>query len=1127
VENRSSHSRQSRGHKQITRAVSIVAILILSTLLPLLVIQPLPTIKAVDGSEYAQIAPNGLSKPPGWGIIANTEDNKNAPCHANEVSCGDIQLDVNRTGIAVRIEIPREFLDTVEVKSDGIIEENHVNENDTYFVESNIRSDRYYYNLIDESKHWIYGWRGKPSDGPCYKPDFPFFDPNAPWCLEIWNYLNGSFLTFTPPKFVRFIGLHAPTIAGKYNFTLFVADHTNGFGYPDFVHAWNTTFFVPVTLARDPATIKGSICYESLNQTGCIPIIGAKGVAFAINSSSMEKVARAYVNQTDGSFTLTGLAPNNNKPWGYYFTASAGVLRSGSQNISFSESDPLYPTCPYSKTSCTPIDPTHLDVNQYLPLAVSIHLRPSPVVTGTIRYVDAMNGVQMCPLGNPQYLEHSVTDHPWLESVGVTLLNITVEAYDNLQPSHIYRYQAVSNNAGCGDVFRIITAAGESYVGLDPYGTEFAGLPPPDLGYQIIVRVWITGYVQNTFLTFNSQNVINVGEIVMKSGALITGMIMFTESTDLSHPVFQSPHYSELNATGTATDKLLGGNVILEARYKSSTGEFRLGGVTVINGTGIHGNTTYASRQNITYAIIGFSEFYNRTSSGHWLCTWSTFPGRLVTDYCRDQGFGDPAVSQLDTRMSVFVRGYDQLSSSALTVYQGKLKEMNLLVVRGGILQIQLFSYDNRPGSRALQALQQWVFLNKSIAVRVRVYVFTSHMGVVGYVECALVAGGPCDVDKYSLKANFAGQNPSLREIWFYGQTPTRLAADTSNEPYYVVKAFTLGYVQAWQVTTPINRLDVRGAWLPLLIGNQIDITSPIRRGGNLGKILENDFPVGEVYVNDTDVNLAGAVSGNFSAETPTLQLPVYGFGGMVNNGELEGQGHFFYVSPHITPDSSLCQSNRCFDYGLDVGVYSAQIPEFGFNEHLMQFVSSPIVDLPDLYLEQGVIFSVIIMAKVISGIGPYDFVNGLDASLSEDIPLSWARVEAIDNSQQIDRLVPTLDGRYIGEGALFLPAGNYTIIFSSPFYQSWTYPEPFVVQWSQGPLRLLPDPLCPEGRTCPSSSATLSAASQLFLGTFSTLSQTETSTITVSFGATAADGKDGDLDRATPHIPRHLGAPR
>jgi hypothetical protein len=1103
VENRSSHSRQSRGHKQITEAIGIVSILILSTLLPLLVTQPLPTVKAADSSQYAQIAPNALSKSPGWGIIANTEDRKDAPCHANEVSCGDIQINVNRTGIAVRIEIPREFLESVEAKSDGIIQDSHVNENDTYFVESDIRSDRYYYNLIDESKHWTYGWRGQPSDGPCYKPNFPMFDPNAPWCLEIWNYLNGSFLTFTPPKFVRLVGLHAPTIAGKYNFTLFVADHTNSLGYPDFVNAWNTTLFVPVTLAPNPGAIAGGICYDPGNGTSCdsLPITGAKGIAYAINSSTMMKVARAYVNQTTGNFTLTGLAPTpTSRAWGYYVTASAGVFRSGSQNTSFSESEPTCPYEPYSGPPCG-TDPIYLAPNQP-PLSVGlIHLRASPVVTGTIRYVDAMNGVQTCPLGNPQYLEHSVTDHPWLASVGVTLLNITVEAYDNLQPSHVYRYQAVSNNAGCGDVFRIITAAGESYVGLDPYGTEFAGLPRAGLGYQIIVRVWITGYVQNTFLTFYSQNVINTGEIVMKSGALVTGMIMFTESTDPSHPAFQSPHYSELNATGTATDKLFGGNVILEARYKSSTGEFRLGGVTVINGTGIDGNTTYASRENITYAIIGFSEFYNRTSSGHWLCTWSTFPGKLVTDYCRDQGLGDPDVSQLETRISLFVRGYDQLSSSDLTVFQGKLKELNLLAVRAGVLQIQLFSYDNRPGSRALQALLQWTFLNKSIAVRVRVYVFTSHMGEVGYVECALVTGGPCNVETYSLKVNFAGQDPSLREIWFYGKTPTRLAGDTSNEPYYVVKAFTLGYVQAWNVTTPVNRLDVRGAWLPLLIGNEIDITAPIRRGGNLGKTTENDFALGEVYVDDTDVSFAGAVSGNFSAQTATFLLPIFGFGGMVYNRTVEGQGHFFYVSPHITVDSSLCQNNRCFDYGLDVGLYTVEIPEFGFNEHLMQFVSSPVVNLSDLYLEQGVILSVIIMAKLISGTGPYDFVNGLDASLSVDIPLSWARVEAIDDSQQIDRLVPTLDGRYIGEGALFLPAGNYTIIFSSPFYQSWTYPEPFVVQWSQGPLRLLPDPLCPEGRTCPGSSTSLLSGGQLFFENLSLIPAPETNVIKVSSG--------------------------
>jgi hypothetical protein len=1068
VEHLSSHSGQSRAHARIRRAVGILTLLILSIVLPTLVIQPLPPIRALGNSEYAQIAPNGLTNPQSWGIFANTEDNKDAPCQANEVSCGDIQIDVNKTGIAVRIEIPREFLETVEA------------ENDTYFVESNIRSDRYYYSLIDESKHWTYGWRGQPSDGPCYKPNFPMFDPNAPWCLEIWNYLNGSFLNFTAPKFVRLHGLHAPTIAGKYNFTLFVAANKNSLGYPDFVNAnaWNTTLFVPVTLAPDPATINGSICYEPLNRTGCFPIIGAKGVAYAINSSTMKKVARAYINQTSGNFTLTGLAPTpTSHAWGYYVTASAGVARFSSQNVSFSESNALCRSDPYSHSPCGGAL-SYLTSGEDLSIG-EIRLRPSPVVTGTIRYVDAMNGTKTCPLGNPQYVEDPVL--PWFTRVGVNVLNITVEAYDNLQPSHIYRYQTEPNPGGCGDTFRIITGTGESYVGLDPYGTEFAGLPPPDLGYKIVVRVWVTGYVQSTFLPpSNSQNEINVGDIAMKSGALITGLVEFADTLDITNPHFQSPRYAELNATGTATDALFGGNLIIEARYKDSTGQFRLGGVAVINGTAISGNTTYALRQNITYAIIGFSEYYNRTSNGRWSCKWSTFPGTLVTDYCRDQGFGDLEISgsSLETEIAVYVRGYDQLDTSSISVYQGIQKEKNLVMVQGGVLRVGVYSYINRPGSRALQALQQWTFINSSIPMRMRVYFFTSHMVEVGYVECLLVAGGPCNVGKYSLGLNFAGQNPSLREIWFYDKTPTRLAGDTDKEPYYVIKAFTLGYIQDPELCPSppeVDRLSVIPYRIPLLIGNEIDITAPIRRGGDLGKISENDFAVGEVYSNATDVDLAGAVHGNFSAYTPTLPLPVFGFGGMVNNGELVGQGHFFYVSPHITTDSSLCQDNRCFDYGLDSATYSLQIPEFGFNEHLMQFIPSPVVELADLSLEQGVIFSVIVMAKMISGTGPYDLVTGLDVN-SLDIPLSWARVEAVDESQHVDRLVPTLDGRYNGAGSLFLPAGNYTITFSSPFYQSWTYPETYVIQWSQGPLRLIPYPLCPEGQTCESSPLSASA---------------------------------------------------
>jgi len=1098
VEHRTRHCLQSRGHSEIKKAVGILAVLILSTILQFSLTEPTPLVKADTGSEFARITPSGVSEPPGWGIFANNENNKGFPCYTTGVSCGDIQIDVNRTGIAVRIEIPREFFETVEVEVEGTISENRVNENDTYFVESNIRSDRYYYSLIDESKHWTYGWRGNESEGPCYKPNFPIFDPNAPWCLEIWNYLNGTFYSFTPPKFVRFHKLHAPTIAGRYNFTLFVADHTNSIGYPDFVHAWNTTLFVPVTLAPNPASIRGGICYDPRNTTGCdgLPITGAKGIAYAINSSTGRKVARAYVNQTDGNFTLTGLAPTpTNQAWGYYVTASAGVFRSGSQNISFSESDPLYPYDPYSKSS--PVNPTYLAPNQ-IDLSIGlIHLRPSPTVTGTIRYVDAMRGIYSCSISGDQFLEHAVSEHPWFSSVGVSLLNITVEAYDDLQPSHIYRYQGVSNDANCGDIFTIITAAGESYVGLDPYGTEFVGLPPPDLGYHLTVRVWITGYVQSTFLSFSSQNVVNVGEIVMKSGALITGLIEFSDSTNAAKPHFQSPHYAELNTTGLSTDTLFGGNLIIEARYKDATGNFRLGGATVINGTGSDGKTTYALRENITFAIIGFSEFYNRTwASGRWLCSWSTFPGKTATGYCRDQGLGDPQMPAFDVATSVFVRGYDQLDTKTFTVNAGQIKEKNFLMVRGGVIEVQVFSYNNRPGTRAIQALRTWTFLNNTIAVRARVYVFTSHMGEVGYVECSITTGGPCSVTKVSFKVNFAGRNPTLREIWFYGLSPTRLAGDTSGEPYYIVKAFTLGYVQANEFTISVNRLDVRPALVILLKGNGVDVTAPILRDANpdpiFGKIPENDFVAGEVYGGE---GLAGAVTENVTAGRPSLTLTVFGFGGMVEDGELVGQGHFFYVSSHIISDSSLCQNNRCFDYGIDVGLYSPQIPEFGFNTHLMQFFTSPDLNFTDLSLQQGVVFSLIIMAEIISGYGPHDMVygqvpNSVPNSPNDTIPLSWVRVEAINDAEGIDLFTSTLDGRYVGAGALFLPAGNYTMTFSSPFYQSWIYQGIYEVRWSDV-LSLLPLPgLCPENASCPNFSPPLSASTgQLDVGLVSTLS--------------------------------------
>ncbi|HUK28402.1 MAG TPA: hypothetical protein VLV31_08260, partial [Candidatus Acidoferrales bacterium] len=242
-------------------------------------------------------------------------------------SNGNIEIDIPKPGIAVRIEIPREFLQNLGALGSWPLE------NDTRFVTSNIRNDYYYYNLVDESKHWTYDWHDNASDGPCFKPNFSYYDSNAPYCLEIWNYLTSPlqysptsvtpilkqpdrtilcplgaipydsatpcpsnyfdhtlfpdhtfnytylvgvdycqspnvdkyvFECFNPsssaPKFVLLHNLISPTLAGVYNFTLSVTNRTNWLGYPDFVHAWNTTLQVPVSMAYNAGYIAGNIC---------------------------------------------------------------------------------------------------------------------------------------------------------------------------------------------------------------------------------------------------------------------------------------------------------------------------------------------------------------------------------------------------------------------------------------------------------------------------------------------------------------------------------------------------------------------------------------------------------------------------------------------------------------------------------------------------------------------------------------------------------------------------------------------------------------------------------------------------------------------------------------------------
>ena len=270
-------------------------------------------VRAQPGSPVASISPSTSN----WGIIVG--------------SVGDVHIGINRNGIAVRIEVPREFASIVA-------------ENDTSFIQSDIRNDYYYYNVVDEARHWSYDWKGLNSSAPCSKPNFAYFDPNAPWCTEIWNYLNGTFRTFTAtvtaPKTVK-LTLKAPLIAGNYSFQVFVANRTNNLNLPDFLNAWNETLAIPVTMTDNPVAIRGTImdCYVLCEQNSFVaPIkITAKGIAYALHNGKL--VARAYVDETTGDFALTGLDPRFKS---YDVQASAGLFQEpDGTHVAFQLSNPV------------------------------------------------------------------------------------------------------------------------------------------------------------------------------------------------------------------------------------------------------------------------------------------------------------------------------------------------------------------------------------------------------------------------------------------------------------------------------------------------------------------------------------------------------------------------------------------------------------------------------------------------------------------------------------------------------------------------------------------------------------------------------------------------------------------
>jgi hypothetical protein len=1026
---------------RVSLVVFLVITSVLSAIFQGVLPNTLPLVHAQTVSDVGTIAPST-----NWGPFVGTY--------------GDVQVNINQPGIAVRVEIPREFLQ-------GVIS----TENDTHFIQSDIRNDYYYYNVVDESNHWTYDWRGSPSDGPCFKPNFSLRDPNAPWCVEIWNYLNDPnykapaedvdycaippptryvFSCFSPPKFIRFRNLNSPSVAGIYNFTIFVANRTNSVGYPDFVHAWNTTLFVPVSMSDDPGTINGIICDADRPSTSSCPygdnppILHHKGVVYARNVDTGQ-IARAYVNQATGGFNLTGLAPGN-----YEVQGSAGFA----DGVAYSLSDPV-------ETSVTHGNPSF----------VTLNLNRAPQVCGSISY-DASPGT---PLG------HSFSDNANLKTVfgpgsdQRISLNITVEAIDS--QGHVYRFVGTSSNSS-SDSFSITTGSNVTYVGTDPYGTEYAGLPPISSGpYTLTVNIWVTGYVEefsDRSVTVSSApgssiptncgdpgtNAVPGQVSTMLMGSLITGMIKLEPCQNCQA---ETPNQAmDKLGLGSVTGPLFGGNILIEAYDQSGT----------LRGVAVNGTTPTLSGDvsSLSFYVIGFSEYANHTRSGVW-----------------DES--DYGLSQGQYYLQIYIRGYEQASSPTFSVPQGGVSNGGSIIVpmvRGGVFQTGVGSFDNRfgtSGTCTIQSSQRWRFLNLPIPIRARVYYYDSSGILVGFSETVMATGVPGGVGQNSFTVLFSGQNWSTREIWFYGYVPTHVTNQT-----YSIKAFTLGYVQCLPVNVPNDLASFAQASVALLIANDIDLTGvPFNDPNTLSNIAEHDHAIAEA---SGITGLEGALPANVSANVPTLSLQISGFGAWENiscvpppcRTSFLGQGHFFYVSP---------DGARYLDYGLNVGNYTTQVPEFGFNFHLMQSTPPTAVSFTDLSQEEGIVASLLTMGIIFGG---SPFVTGYATSdpTGPGVPLSWVQVQA--TSPNFTQWIPTLDGEYAGVGALFLPEGIYNITFSVAFYKSQTRTG-VQVAWGQSQPVLPPDPpLCPtEGITgvCDPPLTPASAQSQAFVSVLEPLACT------------------------------------
>jgi hypothetical protein len=799
----------------------------------------------------------------GWGMFFETT--------------GDINITIDDPGVAVRIELPREFLEGV------IAQSNRQLNNDTYFIRSDISSDYYYYTINDTSEYYPY-------------------NENAPYHITIqkppeYTCTNVTveppiYLPFTPPKFVFLEGLRAPQISGIYNITVYITPDWNNdvsspdYGKPNFSSPSTLINItqVHVSMREDPGYIFGYI----IDDEPVTPIIiDTEGIVYAIEVNT-GMIGRGFVDPSTGFFNITGLYAGE-----YRLEGSAGFFL----------------------TTGFAYSPTLSQSTYILSKGVSLDMGLLPLdrgfnITGSITYVDQ--------LGNPRM----PLDTPHLRNAGILNMTYTVEAIDQSGKIVASRSYISKNNATTNattELYELSYRLGTKYISYPALGSEFSGFGPG----TYTIKIWVYGFTlppdQIKIVTLSGEGVsIDVGDSRLPYGGMVIGKIRLRPGPQGQ---LETPREGEANAFGSQTGKLFGGNILIQL-YNS---EGALKGVTVLkrtnetldlpsrtsNGTVLYADYSSGDQTDLLrFYILGFSESHNKTYSGSWQI--GSFPGPSPWDYGIEPG---------TYYIRIWIRGYIQEEIATFTISEGGNVTQTIDLRRGGSSTVTVTSNVVRPGTRWPQSPTEfWRFIDELCPPpRIRIYFYSSLGSEVGYAETILYLGGAGVLNNTAI-LNFTGHNWLIDDIIYRGFVPNALVADD-----YTLRAHTYGYIHAEDITITISLSQFSpthvGVAFPLLLGCFI--------GGGVNFAMNDiflslteDTPIWTHAIFD-GTTLMGTYVVDAETNWVDFSFTTYGF---------YGRGHFFYVDP---------QGYRWKDYGLENGTYNILIPEFGFTRRFLQEVDT------------------------------------------------------------------------------------------------------------------------------------------------------------------------------------------